>query len=104
MSELEKTAERISFLYDKILGNKDWEISELDELLDLSRKDGIEWQKKQSPWIGVEDRMPKEGERVWVKSGCLNRQPLVYSKGKFYERLLNGCYDGTVTHWMPIPE
>ena len=105
MTELEKAAERISFLYEKIIDNQDWEISELDELLDLSRKDGIEWQAKQSPWISVEDRFPeKDGLRVWVKSGCLNEQPLVYWKGKFYARLSDGCYDGSVTHWMPIPE
>ncbi|MEG1402370.1 DUF551 domain-containing protein [Bacteroides sp.] len=105
MTELEKTAERISFLYEKIIDNQDWEISELDELLDLSRKDGIEWKAKQSPWISVEGRLPeKDGLRVWVKSNCLNEQPLVYWKGKFYARLSDGCYDGSVTHWMPIPE
>lgn len=66
---------------------------------------GAEWQAKQSPWIRVEDRLPeKDGLRVWVKSNCLNEQPLVYWKGKFYARLSDGCYDGSVTHWMPIPE
>ena len=66
---------------------------------------GAEWQAKQSPWISVEGRLPeKDGLRVWVKSNCLNEQPLVYWKGKFYARLSDGCYDGSVTHWMPIPE
>ena len=66
---------------------------------------GAEWKAKQSQWISVEERLPeKDGLRVWVKSSCHNEQPLVYYKGKFYARLSDGCYDGSVTHWMPIPE
>lgn len=65
---------------------------------------GAEWQAKQSPWINVKEQLPeKDGLRVWVKSNCLNEQPLVYHQGKFYARLSDGCYDDSVTHWMPIP-
>lgn len=66
---------------------------------------GAQWQAKRSPWISVEERLPeKDGTRVWVKSSLLNHQPLVYHQGKFYARLSDGAYDGSVTHWMYIPE
>lgn len=78
---------------------------EVDSSRMVAFKRGAEWQANQSPWISVEERLPeKDGLRVWVKSSCLNNQPLVYHKGKFYARLSDGTYDGSITHWMYIPE
>ena len=99
MTELEKEANRFI-------------VEEVKVLVQADARDvrnafiaGSEWQAKQSPWISVEDRLPeKDGLRVWVKSSCLNHQPLVYHQGKFYARLSDGAYDGSVTHWIPIPE
>lgn len=109
MNELEKAAERISLLYEKILDNQDWDISELDELLDLSRKDGIEWQAQQSPWISVEERLPPQAEHVLLKKG-----DYYVGFGFFGEKMIfhsvtigdNSLVPRTVafTHWMPIPE
>lgn len=31
---------------------------------------GAEWQAKQSPWISVEERLPKEGQKVFVLVMC----------------------------------
>lgn len=107
MTELEKAAERISFLYEKIIDNQDWEISELDELLDLSRKDGIEWQAKQSPWISVEERLPDRNDNLYIAldtkmnpRGCSVCDFDVNNK-RWIDNRFEVVYP---THWMPIPE
>ncbi len=33
-------------------------------------KDGAEWQSKQSPWISVNERLPEEGQKVFVLTMC----------------------------------
>ena len=33
-------------------------------------KSGAEWQAKQSPWISVEERLPEEGQKVFVLVMC----------------------------------
>lgn len=107
MSELEK-ADRISFLYKKMLDNQGWDISELDQLLDLSREDGIEWQAKQSPWISVEDRMPEHRETVLVSSQIYGKIVLAWDElgmvWLYPESEDVYCDWNNVDCWMPIPE
>lgn len=72
---------------------------------------GAQWQKQQSPWISVEEKLPAENEGVffvveWVDHG----------KGYFVGLYRNGYWEsdhrifppssqiGKVTHWMPIPD
>ena len=31
---------------------------------------GAEWQSKQSPWISVKERLPEEGQKVFVLTMC----------------------------------
>ena len=108
MTELEKAADRRSFLYGKILDNQDWDISELDELLDLSRKDGIEWQAKQSPWISVEERFPENKETVLVSSQIDGKIVLAWDElgmaWLYPESEDVYCDWDNVDCWMPIPE
>lgn len=33
-------------------------------------KAGAEWQAKQSPWVSVEERLPEEGQKVFVLVMC----------------------------------
>lgn len=33
-------------------------------------KSGAEWQSKQSPWISVKERLPEEGQKVFVLTMC----------------------------------
>lgn len=57
---------------------------------------GVEWQKQQSPWISLKDRLPRIDECVLlnVESGGL-----IIVTGDFVAN-----YNRTVfTHWMPIP-
>lgn len=65
---------------------------------------GAQWQAEQSPWISVEERKPKHMQAVWVKSDINNHQQLRFCNGKFYTSFAHQTYDGSVTHWMPIPE
>lgn len=67
---------------------------------------GVEWQKKQSPWISVKDKLPDNQNIVLVrdeydglctaylhgpKSGFITYGEEAYRKF------------GEITHWMPIP-
>lgn len=65
---------------------------------------GAEWQAKQSPWISVEERLPEHMQAIWVRSNINNYHPLRFCNGKFYTSFAHQTYDGSVTHWMPIPE
>jgi len=79
-------------------------------------KDGAEWQKKQSPWISVEDKLPEEKQPVLVANYFKSaRKPYYEYYMGFYrdgEWCACTCVDENgedyiltdVTHWMPIPE
>lgn len=121
-NELKKTAKRIAILYNKILDDREWEMPDLDELVDLSRKDGIEWQARQSPWISVEDRMPETNRSILIKTdhGAIfngeyndDHKTWYWMDGVLIETLdgvpsyTSMCSiqeDWKVTHWMEIPE
>ena len=49
---------------------------------------GAEWHAKQSPWISVEDRLPKESGWVFVAGGRNPYRALFYCAGLFYSCLL----------------
>lgn len=103
MNELEKAAERIALLYGKILDNQDWDVQDLDELLDLSGKDGIERKAEQSPWISVEDKLPD------TDNGQSLCEVIVKTSDSRYSVAVNICVEdmaerGEVTHWCAIPE
>lgn len=58
-----------------------------------------------NPWISVEDRLPKEGECVFVRYGDVTH-PL-YSSAYMIEKDLwsiEGYGNGEITHWMQVPE
>lgn len=74
-----------------------------EAMLNMFRK-GAQWQAEQSPWISAEERKPKDGEQVWVKSNRFNNLPLFYIAGRFRTSLKGGYCDDSITHWMPIPE
>ena len=70
-------------------------------------KKGADWQKKQFPWISVEERLPKEGQKVFVLVMCYGT-PYIREE-KFCrnnnldrkERWIHG--NSVVLAWMPIP-
>ena len=56
--------------------------------------------RKQREWIGVEERFPKESERVLVY-GETGISFATRYKGDWLMPIL---YAGEITHWMPLPE
>lgn len=55
--------------------------------------------RKQSEWISVEDRLPKQWKYVLVCCGDEIRTDFIASDGRWYEHIHD-----IVTHWMPLPE
>lgn len=70
-------------------------------------KAGVEWQSKQSPWISVEERLPEEGQKVFVLTMCCGVSRILIER--FYKtnafdkdnRWIFG--NSIVLAWMPIP-
>lgn len=66
----------------KILEASDFEINFEEDNYDAGARDavldvterayiaGAEWQAKQLPWISVEERLPEEGQKVFVLTMC----------------------------------
>ena len=56
-------------------------------------------------WRSFPDNMPPENETVWIWTDVHDLPAKgYYSHGSWYYTM-TGCmvYDGTVTHWMPLP-
>lgn len=76
-------------------------------------KRGAEWQAKQSPWISVEERLPKENEMVlcrMVSNGAIVSGYIVVEAGKPPRVATSGNFefedygDYECDMWMPIPD
>ena len=64
---------------------------------------GVEWQKKQSPWINVKDRLPETNEgqslyEVIVVTPDIRFLVVINTEVEHLVGLLG------ITHWMYIPE
>ena len=55
-----------------------------------------------SRWIPVEERLPKENERIIAYNGVFNEIHLCDFHDGIFEDFY-GPFDGTITHWMPMP-
>lgn len=73
---------------------------------------GAEWQAKQSPWISVKERLPKENEMVlcrMVSNGAIVSGYIVVEAGKPPRVATSGNFefedygDYECDMWMPIP-
>ena len=68
---------------------------------------GAEWQSKQSPWISVKERLPEEGQKVFVLTMCCGVLRILIER--FYKinafdkdnRWIFG--NSIVLAWFPIP-
>jgi hypothetical protein len=74
---------------------------------------GAEWQAKQSPWVSVEERLPKENEIVlcrMVSNGAIVSGYIVVEAGKPPRVATSGNFefedygDYECDMWMPIPD
>jgi len=78
-----------------------------DEIAEAGFKSGAEWQAKQAPWISVKERLPKEGQKVFVLVMCYGtpcireekfcRNSNLDKKGMW----IHG--NSIVLAWFPIP-
>lgn len=69
-------------------------------------KEGVIWQKKQSPWISVKDKLPDNQDIVLVRDeyGGVCTAYLHGPKSGFITYGEEAyCKFGEITHWMPIP-
>lgn len=66
-------------------------------------KDGAEWQSKQSPWIGVNERLP-ENNTVVLTRGAYGFLICQLSSLGEWETGANVNKERLgITHWLPIP-
>lgn len=68
---------------------------------------GAEWQAKQSPWINVEERLPEEGQKVFVLVICYGT-PCIRDEKFHREKNIDGKNrwihgNNIVLAWFPIP-
>lgn len=78
-----------------------------DEIAEAAFIKGAEWQAKQAPWISVRERLPKEGQKVFVLVMCYGtpcireekfcRNSNLDKKGMW----IHG--NSIVLAWFPIP-
>lgn len=78
-----------------------------DEIAEAAFIKGAEWQARQSPWISVEEQLPKEGQKVFVLVMCYGtpcireekfcRNSNLDKKGMW----IHG--NSIVLAWFPIP-
>lgn len=82
-------------------------ISAIKGMITLGFENGAEWQAKQSPWISVKERLPEEGQKVFVLVICYGVPSIREEKFRRNsnldrkERWIHG--NSIVLAWMPIP-
>ena len=87
---------------DRTLFGKD-----LTKFGEMNFVQGAEWQSKQSPWINVKERLPEEGQKVfvlvmWYGIPCIREEKFCRSSNlDTKERWIFG--NSIVLAWMPIP-
>jgi len=66
---------------------------------------GAEWQRKQTNWISVKDRLPEKSGRYLIYFPERSTSPMD-AIWNVHEKTWGRDFDRTeyVTHWMPIPE
>lgn len=104
-------------LLEKLREYAEWaEANEYAVPIDLSdvlhdAVDEITKLKTQPPrWISVEERLPKDGERVLTISKAMSERVMHYDESRKYWVLRVDSWEqrvfsrGSATHWMPLPE
>lgn len=83
---------------DRNLSGKD-----LAKFGEINFVQGAEWQKEQSPWISVKERLPGNNDNA-IYINYLSRAIGIglYVDNQWYEAYTGIDIYG-VTHWMPIP-
>lgn len=70
-------------------------------------KEGADWQKRQCPWIDIEEREPKDQEMVLVTDEYWNKAAARFQGHDTGFVVYGGDAHkafGDIVYWMPIPE
>ncbi len=75
--------------------------------LGFSFKAGAEWQSKQSPWINVKERLPEEGQKVFVLTMCCGVSRILterFYKTNAFDKDNRWIFGNSIVlAWFPIP-
>lgn len=70
-------------------------------------KSGAEWQSKQSPWISVKERLPEEGQKVFVLTMCCGVSRILierFCKTSAFDKDNRWFFGNSIVlAWFPIP-
>ena len=68
---------------------------------------GAEWQSKQSPWISVKERLPEEGQKVFVLTMCCGVSRILterFYKTNAFDKDNRWIFGNSIVlAWFPIP-
>lgn len=68
---------------------------------------GAEWQSKQSLWISVKERLPEEGQKVFVLTMCCGVSRILierFYKTSAFDKDNRWVFGNSIVlAWMPIP-
>lgn len=68
---------------------------------------GAEWQSKQSPWISVKERLPEEGQKVFVLTMCCGVSRILierFCKTSAFDKDNRWVFGNSIVlAWFPIP-
>lgn len=68
---------------------------------------GADWQAKQSPWISVEERLPEEGQKVFVLTMCCGVSRILtqrFYKTNAFDKDNRWIFGNSIVlAWLPIP-
>lgn len=70
-------------------------------------KAGAKWQSKQLPWISVKERLPEEGQKVFVLTMCCGVSRILierFYKTSAFDKDNRWVFGNSIVlAWMPIP-
>ena len=70
-------------------------------------KEGATWQAKQSPWISVKERLPEEGQKVFVLTMCCGVSRILierFCKTNAFDKDNRWIFGNSIVlDWLPIP-
>ena len=70
-------------------------------------KAGAKWQSKQSPWISVKERLPEEGQKVFVLTMCCGVSRILierFCKTSAFDKDNRWVFGNSIVlAWFPIP-
>lgn len=78
-----------------------------DEIAEAAFIKGADWQAKQSLWISVKERLPEEGQKVFVLTMCYGAPCILtesFCKTSAFDKDNRWVFGNSIVlAWLPIP-